>query len=83
MPFKISESTLKMLKDMTINKKSKEERIKFLKLMGIGMAAEYWTEIEQLLKSKKGIKDGKKITEELERQFTLGRSGVEKRGLGK
>lgn len=72
-----------MLKDMTINKKSKEERIKFLKLMGIGMAAEYWTEIEQLLKSKKGIKDGKKITEELERQFTLGRSGVEKRGLGK
>ena len=31
-----------MLKDMTVNKKSKAERIKFLKLMGIGKAEEYW-----------------------------------------
>jgi hypothetical protein len=72
-----------MLKDMTINKKSKEERIKFLKLMGIVKAAEYWNDIEQLLRTNKGIKDGKKITEELERQFSLGRSALEKRGLGK
>jgi hypothetical protein len=46
-----------MLKDMTINKKSKEERIKFLRLMGIGKASDYWEEIEKLLKQKKGIKD--------------------------
>jgi hypothetical protein len=72
-----------MLKDMTVNRKSKEERVKFLKLMGIGKAAEYWDDIEELLKSKKGIKDGKKMTEELERQFGLARSGIEKRGLGK
>ena len=45
MPFKISESTLKMLKEMTVSKKSKEERIKFLKLMGISKAAEHWEEI--------------------------------------
>ena len=30
---------------MTVNKKSKEERVKFLKLMGIGKADEYWSEI--------------------------------------
>lgn len=83
LPFKISESTFKMLKDMTINRKSKEERVKFLKFMGIGKAEEYWGQIEVLLKSKKGSKDGKKVSEELERQFSLGRSGVEKRGLGK
>jgi hypothetical protein len=35
-----------MLKDMTLNKKSKEERVKFLKLMGIGKADEYWSDIE-------------------------------------
>jgi hypothetical protein len=34
-----------MLKDMTVNKKSKEEKVKFLKLMGIGKADEYWLEI--------------------------------------
>ena len=46
-----------MLKDMTINRKSKEERIKFLKLMGISKAAEYWEDIEKILKQKKGMKD--------------------------
>jgi hypothetical protein len=35
-----------MLKDMTVNKKSKEERVKFLKLMGIGKADEHWSQIE-------------------------------------
>jgi hypothetical protein len=34
-----------MLKDMTVNKKSREEKVKFLKLMGIGKADEYWLEI--------------------------------------
>lgn len=42
LPFKISDSTFRMLKDMTINKKTKEERIKFLRLMGISKANEYW-----------------------------------------
>lgn len=31
---KISDSTLKMLKQMTADKKSKEEKIRFLKMMG-------------------------------------------------
>ena len=31
-----------MLKDMTVNRKSKEEKVKFLKLMGIGKAEDYW-----------------------------------------
>ena len=31
-----------MLKDMTVNGKTKQERIKFLKLMGISKAEEYW-----------------------------------------
>ena len=53
LPFKISQSTLKMLKDMTVNKKTKQERIKFLKLMGIGNAEQYWAEIESLLLNKK------------------------------
>jgi hypothetical protein len=35
-----------MVKDMTLNKKTKEERIKFLKLMGVGKAEEYWPQIE-------------------------------------
>ena len=52
-----------MLKDMTINRKSKEERIKFLKLMGIGKAAEYWEEIENLFKNKKTGRNGKKASE--------------------
>ena len=42
---------------MTVNKKSKEERIKFLRLMGISKAAEYWDQIERIVKQKKGIKD--------------------------
>lgn len=54
-----------MLKDMTINKKSKEERIKFLKLMGIAKAGEYWIQIEQMLKQKKGIKDSQRTSDEL------------------
>ena len=27
---------------MTVNRKSKEEKVKFLKLMGIGKAEDYW-----------------------------------------
>lgn len=46
-----------MLKDMTVNRKTAEERIKFLKLMGIGKAGEYWSQIEAVLKGKKGLKD--------------------------
>lgn len=30
---------------MTSNKKTKEERVKFLKLMGVGKAEEYWPDI--------------------------------------
>lgn len=67
---------------MTLNKKTKEERIKFLKLMGIGKAAEYWDDIEELLKKKKGTVDSKRTSDDLERQFSLGRSGLIKRGLG-
>ena len=54
-----------MFKDMTINKKSKQERTKFLKLMGIGQVEEYWDEIEALAKAKKGLRDGKKTSEDL------------------
>lgn len=52
-----------MLKEMTTNGKSKPERIKFLKLMGISKAEEYWSEIEDLLKVKKGSREGKKTNE--------------------
>ena len=84
LPFKISESTLKMLKDMTVNKKSKQERIKFLKLMGIGKAEEYWSEIERLLLKKKSTSaEGKKASEDLERQFSQSRNTFEKKGLGR
>jgi hypothetical protein len=51
-----------MLKDMTVNKKSKEEKVKFLKLMGISKAQEYWEDIERLVKSKKGGGDSKKAS---------------------
>lgn len=50
---------------MTINKKTKEERIKFLKLMGVGKAEQYWTDIELMLKQKKGIKDNQRTNDEL------------------
>jgi hypothetical protein len=45
-----------MLKDMTNNRKSKEDRIKFLKLMGYPKAEECWPAIEDLLKKKKSLK---------------------------
>jgi len=35
------------------------------------------------LKQKKGIKDSKKAHDDLEKQFSSARNGVEKRGLGK
>lgn len=50
---------------MTVDGKSKQERVRFLKLMGIGKAEEYWSEIEAILKARKGNQDGKKANEEL------------------
>lgn len=38
---------------MAADKKSKAEKIKFLKLMGVGNAEEKWDEIEEQVKSKK------------------------------
>ena len=51
--------------------------------MGVPKAEEYWTDIEKLLKAKRGSHEAKKTSHELERQFSAGRSGLEKRGLGK
>jgi len=51
--------------------------------MGVGKAEEYWPQIEEMLKQKKGTKNSQKTSDELERQFNLSRSGIEKRGLGK
>jgi hypothetical protein len=44
--------------------------------MGIGKAADYWEEIEKILKQKKGIKDKQETIDNLERQFSQGRSGM-------
>lgn len=75
--FKISESTLKMLKQMTSDKKTKDERVKFLKLMGCKNVDEEWEEIEKYLKKGNRFPTaGKKTNEDLEKQFSAGRAGT-------
>lgn len=75
---------MKMLKQMTADKKSKTERIKFLKLMGCRNVEEGWDTIEAYLKRQILFNSSsKRAAEELEKQFALGRSNAEKKGLGK
>lgn len=51
-----------MLRVMTTDKKSKEERIKFLKLMGYPKAEEYWDDVEMLIIQKKNQPNHKKAS---------------------
>ncbi len=65
---------MKMLKQMTSERKSKEERIKFMKLMGCRNVQSHWNEIEQQLKGQnKYTNNNKKASEELQKQFDAGR----------
>ena len=72
---------------MTHEKKSKSEKLKFLKLMGHKNAEAFWDEIEEQIKGNNKVqKTGnaiKKANDELERQFAQGRNTIEKRGLGR
>ena len=66
-----------MLKQMTADRKTKSERIKFLKLMGCKNIEDGWDKIEAYLKTQIMFNSSsKRAAEDLEKQFTLGRSNA-------
>ena len=74
-----------MLRQMTIQGKGKQQKIKFMKLMGHKNIENEWSAVEQYLKEStlKQKMAAKKMEDDLERQFMSGRSNAEKKGLGK
>jgi hypothetical protein len=73
-----------MLKQMASEKRSRDEKIKFLKLMGCKNVEENWEQIEVCLKDQTKYHNSmKKSMEELSRQFEAGKTGNLRKGLGK
>ena len=74
-----------MLRQMSMQGKGKQQKIKFMKLMGHKNIQNEWSAVEQYLKEStlKEKMAAKKMEDELQKQFMSGRSNAEKRGLGK